>query len=59
MVAGSIDLMSHNTYENGAIQNHNNGLEEKLQRILGKTDGDLLRIVGVGVGAWGIVFVAL
>ena len=59
MVAGSIDLMSHNTYENRAIQNHNNGLEEKLRGILGKTNGDLLWIVGVGVGAWGIVFVAL
>ncbi|KAB1222371.1 putative glycerol-3-phosphate dehydrogenase [NAD(+)] 1, cytosolic [Morella rubra] len=39
-----------------------NGLEEKLdelRHILGKADGDPLRIVGVGAGAWGSVFAAL
>lgn len=41
---------------------HNNGLEEKLdefRRVLGKSDDDLLKIVGVGAGAWGSVFAAL
>lgn len=64
MVAGSIEVMGHNRYLNGGsipIQNHN-GLEEKLdelRRVLGKTNGDFLRIVGVGAGAWGSVFAAL
>lgn len=43
--------------------NHSyNGVEEKLdelRRLLGKADGDLLKIVGVGAGAWGCVFAAL
>ncbi|CAH9102703.1 unnamed protein product [Cuscuta europaea] len=46
----------------GVPNNHPNGLEEKLDEIrqkIGKSDGDLLRIVGVGAGAWGAVFVAL
>jgi glycerol-3-phosphate dehydrogenase (NAD+) len=36
--------------------------EEKLdalRRLLGKSDGDPLRVVGVGAGAWGSVFCAL
>eukprot|EP01018_Ginkgo_biloba_P035477 Gb_04009 [translate_table: standard] len=36
--------------------------EEKLdalRRLLGKSTGDVLRIVGVGAGAWGSVFAAL
>jgi len=36
--------------------------EEKLdalRRLLGKSDGDPLRLVGVGAGAWGSVFCAL
>ncbi|KAL9254612.1 putative glycerol-3-phosphate dehydrogenase [NAD(+)] 1, cytosolic [Drosera capensis] len=48
-------------YANGST-NHHNGTEEKLdelRRLLGKSDGDLLRIVGVGAGAWGSVFAAL
>ncbi|CAN1256201.1 Probable glycerol-3-phosphate dehydrogenase [NAD(+)] 1, cytosolic [Linum perenne] len=39
-----------------------NGQEEKLdelRRLMGKSDGDPLRIVGVGAGAWGSVFAAL
>lgn len=64
MVAGSIEVMGHNRCLNGGsipMQNHN-GLEEKLdelRHVLGKTNGDLLRIVGVGAGAWGSVFAAL
>ncbi|KAB5551758.1 hypothetical protein DKX38_009069 [Salix brachista] len=47
-----------------ASNHHNNGygLEEKLDELrslLGKADGDPLRIVGVGAGAWGSVFAAL
>ncbi|KAJ6380877.1 hypothetical protein OIU77_029718 [Salix suchowensis] len=47
-----------------AANHHNNGygLEEKLDELrslLGKADGDPLRIVGVGAGAWGSVFAAL
>nr|GME21225.1 probable glycerol-3-phosphate dehydrogenase [NAD(+)] 1, cytosolic [Ipomoea batatas] len=53
--------MSGKVYVNGGIQNPN-GLEEKLdelRRNLGKAEGDLLKIVGIGAGAWGAVFVAL
>ncbi|KAG5555766.1 hypothetical protein RHGRI_006420 [Rhododendron griersonianum] len=60
MVAGSIEVMHAHTRVNG-VQNHN-GVEEKLdelRRVLGKAEGDLLRIVGVGAGAWGSVFAAL
>ncbi|KAI3472224.1 hypothetical protein Pfo_029712 [Paulownia fortunei] len=60
-MVGSIEVASNNSYSNGAVQNHN-GLEEKLdelRRFLGKADGDLLKIVGVGAGAWGSVFAAL
>lgn len=49
-------------YTNGEIPNSNIALEEKvdeIRRILGKPDGDVLRIVGVGAGAWGSVFAAL
>ncbi|CAA2971545.1 probable glycerol-3-phosphate dehydrogenase [NAD(+)] 1, cytosolic [Olea europaea var. sylvestris] len=60
-MVGSIEVTSSESYLNGAIQNHN-GTEEKLnefRRLLGKADGDLLKIVGVGAGAWGSVFAAL
>ncbi|KAK4404830.1 putative glycerol-3-phosphate dehydrogenase [NAD(+)] 1, cytosolic [Sesamum angolense] len=60
-MVGSIEVASNNSYSNGVIQNQN-GLEEKLdelRRFLGKSDGDLLKIVGVGAGAWGSVFAAL
>ncbi|XP_054800253.1 glycerol-3-phosphate dehydrogenase [NAD(+)] GPDHC1, cytosolic isoform X1 [Prosopis cineraria] len=48
-------------YSNGSVQNCN-GLEEKLddlRALLGKANGDPLRIVSVGAGAWGSVFAAL
>nr|CAB3464840.1 unnamed protein product [Digitaria exilis] len=32
---------------------------DELRRLLGKADGDPLRVVGVGAGAWGSVFCAL
>ncbi|XP_059427830.1 glycerol-3-phosphate dehydrogenase [NAD(+)] GPDHC1, cytosolic isoform X2 [Corylus avellana] len=60
-MVGSIERVGGNLYSNGSIQ-HGNGLEEKLdefRRLLGKADGDPLRIVGVGAGAWGSVFAAL
>ncbi|PKA61771.1 putative glycerol-3-phosphate dehydrogenase [NAD(+)] 1, cytosolic [Apostasia shenzhenica] len=46
---------------NGSIH-CSNGTEEKLdelRRLLGKSDGDLLKIVSIGAGAWGSVFAAL
>lgn len=60
-MVGSIEVANHKVYLNGLIQNQN-GSEEKLdelRRMLGKADGDLLRIVGVGAGAWGSVFASL
>ncbi|KAJ9190610.1 hypothetical protein P3X46_001794 [Hevea brasiliensis] len=58
------DAAIHNLYSNGSIQNHtsNGALEEKLdelRRLIGKAEGDPLRIVGIGAGAWGSVFTAL
>ena len=53
----------HNGYSNGSVGVQNcNGVEEKLdclRRLIGKGDGDPLRIVSVGAGAWGSVFAAL
>lgn len=60
-MVGSIETMHRNVYSNGSIQNYH-GLEEKLDELrclLRKADGDPLRIVGVGAGAWGSVFAAL
>ena len=57
--------MNHSAISNGSLQlqNVNGGsLEEKLDEIrqlMGKVDGDPLRIVGVGAGAWGSVFTAM
>ncbi|KAH8485716.1 hypothetical protein H0E87_027232 [Populus deltoides] len=59
-MVGSIKTMNH--HGNGWSAQNCNGLEEKLDELrslLGKTDGDPLRIVGVGAGAWGSVFAAL
>lgn len=56
---GTAEVENHNGYPNGSV---NGVLEEKLdelRRFLGKAEGDPLRIVGVGAGAWGSVFVAL
>lgn len=60
-MVGSKNETIRGVYPNGSIPN-SNGMEEKLdelRRLLGKSDGDLLRIVGVGAGAWGSVFLAL
>ncbi|RAL53850.1 unnamed protein product [Cuscuta campestris] len=47
---------------NGSVRAGNGSIEEKvdeLRRLFGKADGDPLRIVGVGAGAWGSVFIAM
>ncbi|XP_030532204.1 probable glycerol-3-phosphate dehydrogenase [NAD(+)] 1, cytosolic [Rhodamnia argentea] len=54
--------MTNNVYSNGSIQSINGSLEEKvdeLRCLMGKSEGDPLRIVGVGAGAWGSVFAAM
>ena len=61
-MVGTSEDMSQNVYSNGSHPNPNGGLEEKvdeLRRVMGKLDGDPLRIVGVGAGAWGSVFAAM
>ncbi|GAA0160516.1 dehydrogenase [Lithospermum erythrorhizon] len=58
----STEEVSSNAYANGLVQSTNGSLEEKvgeLRQLLGKVEGDPLRIVGVGAGAWGSVFLAL
>jgi glycerol-3-phosphate dehydrogenase (NAD+) len=53
--------MVGSVHVNGSV-NGGNGTEERLdelRRLLGKSDGDLLKIVGIGAGAWGSVFAAL
>ncbi|OVA08051.1 Glycerol-3-phosphate dehydrogenase [Macleaya cordata] len=60
-MVGSPDGIADNMYSNGAAHN-SNGADEKLdelRRLLGKAEGDQLKIVGVGAGAWGSVFAAL
>lgn len=51
-----------NGYSNGTIHNTNGSSEEKtdeLRELFGKVDGDPLKIVCVGAGAWGSVFAAM
>ncbi|CAI9102905.1 OLC1v1001280C4 [Oldenlandia corymbosa var. corymbosa] len=58
-MVGDVAELSSNGYVNGG---GNGALEEKvdeLRRLFGKVDGDPLRIVGVGAGAWGSVFAAM
>ncbi|MBA0713206.1 hypothetical protein Golax_012249, partial [Gossypium laxum] len=60
-MVGSIDTLHRSLNSNGSLYNCN-GLEEKLdefRHLLCKSDGDPLRIVSVGAGAWGSVFAAL
>ncbi|KAH6824573.1 6-phosphogluconate dehydrogenase family protein [Perilla frutescens var. hirtella] len=55
-------LSDGNVLLNGSIQGTNGSLEEKvdeIRRLFGKSDGDPLRIVAVGAGAWGSVFAAM
>ncbi|XVE90794.1 hypothetical protein DITRI_Ditri20bG0105400 [Diplodiscus trichospermus] len=61
MVDGAKE-MNKNFHANGLIHNSNGSLEEKLdelRHLMGKAEGDPLRIVGVGAGAWGSVFTAM
>ncbi|XP_073139518.1 probable glycerol-3-phosphate dehydrogenase [NAD(+)] 1, cytosolic isoform X1 [Henckelia pumila] len=60
-MVGSIGFTSNKPFVNGLAPNHNVPEEklDELRRYLGKVDGDLLKIVGVGAGAWGSVFAAL
>lgn len=60
-MVGSGEVVTSHVYSNG-LQSTNGSVEEKvdeLRRLFGKADGDPLRIVGVGAGAWGSVFVAM
>ena len=53
--------MVGSVHVNGSV-NGANGTEERLdelRRLLGKSEGDLLKIVSIGAGAWGSVFAAL
>lgn len=61
-MVGTTDGVTHDTCSNGSILNSNGVQEEKvdeLRRLMGKADGDPLKVVGVGAGAWGSVFVAM
>ncbi|XP_011042114.1 PREDICTED: probable glycerol-3-phosphate dehydrogenase [NAD(+)] 1, cytosolic [Populus euphratica] len=61
-MVGNTEEMNHTVYSNVSIQNLNGVLEEKLDELralIGKAEGDPLRIVGIGAGAWGSVFTAL
>ncbi|KAL4600832.1 hypothetical protein ACB092_11G228500 [Castanea dentata] len=61
-MVGTTEVTNHNEDSNGAIHNSNDVFEEKvdeLRRLMGKAEGDPLRIVGVGAGAWGSVFAAM
>ncbi|MED6137359.1 hypothetical protein PIB30_064353 [Stylosanthes scabra] len=55
--------MNHTENSNGSILNVNGGGFElkldELRRLMGKVDGDPLRIVGVGAGDWGSVFTTM
>lgn len=59
-MVGSIEINCR-FYLNGFIYNYNGNRDklDEFRRLLGKVDGDFLRIVGVGVGVWGSVFVVL
>ncbi|XP_019186052.1 PREDICTED: probable glycerol-3-phosphate dehydrogenase [NAD(+)] 1, cytosolic [Ipomoea nil] len=56
-MVGATEGESNRVYLNGSVS-----IEEKvdeLRVLFGKADGDPLRIVGVGAGAWGSVFIAM
>ncbi|KAK2351580.1 6-phosphogluconate dehydrogenase family protein [Trifolium repens] len=56
------EAVTNHGYSNGSVQSVNGNFEEKLDELrslMGKVDGDPLRIVGVGAGAWGSVFTAM
>ncbi|KAL6326130.1 hypothetical protein AAG906_001005 [Vitis piasezkii] len=61
-MVGTTEGMANSVYSNGSVQNSNGVQEEKLdelRRLIGKAEGDPMRIVGVGAGAWGSVFAAM
>ncbi|KAL9660500.1 hypothetical protein QQ045_025315 [Rhodiola kirilowii] len=61
-MVGSSEGVSQFGHSNGPISSSNGSVEEKLdelRRLMGKGEEDPLRIVGVGAGAWGSVFVAM
>ncbi|CAD6235001.1 unnamed protein product [Miscanthus lutarioriparius] len=55
--------MVGSVHVNGSVHGGNGTATEErldeLRRLLGKSEGDLLKIVSVGAGAWGSVFAAL
>ncbi|KAL9424344.1 hypothetical protein AB3S75_036264 [Citrus x aurantiifolia] len=56
------EVVNDSLSSNGLIHHTNGSLEERLdelRRLMGKAEGDPLRIVGVGAGAWGSVFTAM
>ncbi|XP_008786885.2 probable glycerol-3-phosphate dehydrogenase [NAD(+)] 1, cytosolic [Phoenix dactylifera] len=60
-MVGSVVGVHSSPHPNGSVH-YSNGAEEKLdelRRLLGKSEGDPLKIVGIGAGAWGSVFVSL
>ncbi|XP_072982143.1 probable glycerol-3-phosphate dehydrogenase [NAD(+)] 1, cytosolic [Typha latifolia] len=60
-MVGTVEGDQTSAHSNGSLHS-TNGTEERLdelRRLLGKSDGDLLKIVGIGAGAWGSVFAAL
>ncbi|KAG1371177.1 Glycerol-3-phosphate dehydrogenase [NAD(+)] [Cocos nucifera] len=60
-MVGSVERDHGSLHCNGSIHS-SNGAEKRLdelRRLLGKSNGDLLKIVGIGAGAWGSVFAAL
>lgn len=62
MVETSEGIANNTAYTNGLVRSGNGSVEEKIDEIrqlFGKADGDPLRIVGVGAGAWGSVFAAM
>lgn len=61
-MVGAEERMANGLLSNGSVQNSNGGVEEKLdelRHLIGKAEGDPMRIVGVGAGAWGSVFTAM
>ncbi|KAL3516422.1 hypothetical protein ACH5RR_023324 [Cinchona calisaya] len=59
-MVGTTDGMSNNNvYLNGGANGSSDEKVDELRHLFGKADGDPLRIVGVGAGAWGSVFAAM
>ncbi|KAM1640365.1 hypothetical protein ACFX1X_010620 [Malus domestica] len=55
-MVGRTDGVTDNVYSNGLLHHSSDSVEQKLDELrslMGKAEGDPLRIVGVGAGAWG------